>query len=234
MTDFADTAALLACLAVGVKLTDDTMRANLSALPIYHRDVDGPVKHAGQAGAKYVRVDAAFALDFAGPLVLQGAVTTCYCFFLYVLASVMITVAAYAFVLVKSAALSAIAMNADPLKALDAIAVKDGQDKRTKFLENALRTVFSNTMASTGLLFRVAVAQAAVSAAVLAALAVFALALRPRWTFVHKGRLYADVRFLAQASTATTMSALPFVCALLFSRTDAWARWKAAVWRYLQ
>jgi hypothetical protein len=229
-----DTATLLACLAVSLKLTDDTMRANASALPLYHRDADGPVKHTGQSGPTYVRVDAGFALEFAGPLLLQGAVTTCYCFTLYAVTSVMVTAVAYVYVLLKSAAMAAIALNSDPLKALDKLKVVTTDSKKNAFFDKAIQTVFQNTMASTGLIFQVAVAQAAVSAATMTAMAIFVLALKPKWAFVHKKQMYVDVRFLTQASSVTTFSAFPFVCAVLFSRTDVWARFKAAVWRYLQ
>lgn len=231
-----DTVTLLACLAVGLKLTNDAMRANAGSLPLYHRDVDGPVTHTGQAAARYVRVDAVFATEFAGPLVLQGAVTTCYCFALYTATSAVVVAAAYAFVMLKSAAMTAIALNHDPLRAVSKlVASKAGDTGRgTSFVDEAVRAVFQNTMASTGLLFKVAIAQAAAAATVLVAMAAFALTLKPRWAFVHKRRLYVDSRFLTQASTASTLSAFPFVCALLFSRTEMWARWKAAAWRFFQ
>lgn len=232
-----DTATLLACLAIALKLTDDTMRANAGALPLYHRDNDGPVKHAGQPGPKYVRLDVGFALEFAGPLLLQGAVTTCYCFALYAVTSVMVTVTACVFLLLKSAAIAAIALNDDPLKALDTIIDKVTSKKRglvSRVFDDAVRTVFQNTMASMGLIFQVAVAQAAVTAVVMTAMAIFVAALKPKWAFVHKKQMYVDVRFLTHASTLTTMSAFPFVCAVLFARTNLWARIKSAVWRYLQ
>ncbi len=227
-----DTATLLTCLAAALKLTDDSMRANLRALKTYHRQPDGLVPWSGQRGPRYVRIDGKFMLDFAGPLVLQGATTTCYCFLLYVAASIAVAAAAYAFFVVRSAANVAGALNGDPAAALEKVVDKLGRPSgASRFVDTALRTVFENTMASTSLLLQVAVAQAVVSAAVLAAMAVLAVALKPRWAVMHNKILYADARFLRQASAVSTASAAPFVGAVLFARTDRAARWKAAAWR---
>lgn len=226
----SDTVTLLACVAAALKLTDDSMRANLAALPAYHRAPDGPVRWKGQRGPRYVRIDARFALDFAGPLVLQGATTTCYCFLLHAAASVVVAASAFAYVRLRGWAKAATAAR-NPLAGLQGAA--PGHDGGARLADAALRAVFENTMASAELLVQVAVAQAAVSAAVLLAMAAFAAALRPRWAIVHNRVMYADARFLRQAATATTASAFPFVCAVLFGRTERCARWRAAAWRVL-
>ena len=76
--DFADATLFWACLLPALKLTDRAMQANLASLPQY--DASGnAVTPTMAAGPRLVRIDAAFLTEFAGPLVLQGALTTCYC-----------------------------------------------------------------------------------------------------------------------------------------------------------
>jgi len=89
--DFADAALFWTCLLPALKLTDRAMQANLASLPQY--DTSGnAVTPTMSPGARLVRMDSAFLTEFAGPLILQGALTTCYCVGFY-FAAQLITLA---------------------------------------------------------------------------------------------------------------------------------------------
>ena len=233
-----DTVVVLACLSATLAFVDSSMRANLDQMPRFHRAVDGPEAHTGQKGPRYVRVDTKqFVLDVAVPLVLQGASTTCYAFALYLAVSVGVAAAAYGYLFARTLAASAIAMN-DPLKALSDRLSTSKKGVMARFVDEAIRTMFDNSMASVSVLLLVAVSHAALTVALTGGGALYVAIAKPKFVWIHKKSVYVDEAYLYRLSSATTFGALPFLGTVFFLRTqmvhDATAAVIAAVRHWLR
>lgn len=215
-----DTVVVLTCLTATLTFVDSSMRANLEQLPRFHKGADGPEVHTGQKGARYVRIDTKqFAFDVALPLVLQGAMTTCYAFAVYLAVSVGVATAAYGYLFARTAAAAAVAMN-DPLKALKDRLSTSKKGVMARFVDEAIRTMFENTMASVTVLMLVAAAQAALTVVLAAGAAAYAAVAKPQFVWIYKKSVYVDEAYLARMSSATTFGALPFLGTVFFLRTQ--------------
>jgi hypothetical protein len=202
----------LACLAAALQLTDWSMQSNVQALPLFSKGGKGAAeKHVKQPGAKYVRLDSRFMADFAWPLVLQGATTTCYCVAMFAAASALVSLAAYASVAMKAPVL----MKGKP---------------SSETAHAAVRAVLENSLASGEMMILVALAMAfATGIAAAVAAAAVAAGGAGEWSFVDGKHRYIDVDVLSKMSAVSTWAALPSAVGFMFWGTRLRQRMQRAL-----
>lgn len=199
---FLDSFLFTVCLAAALKLTDWTMLANVDLMDAYAKVGNKAEKYKAQPGLKYVRVDAAFWKEVAVPLVLQGAVTTCYCVLLYLAASATVSIVAFVVVALKTAAM---------------FKGKSADWGTIVMARSAMRVVLDNSLASAEMMIMVSLTMAATTLTAGGVTAVVAVARKGnRWFFKDGEHGYASVDFVKTVSTLCTWSGLPAAVGFMF------------------
>jgi hypothetical protein len=159
-----------------------------------------------QPGLKYVRIDAVFWKEVAAPLVLQGAVTTCYCVLLYLAASAVISMVAFGVIAFKAVAM---------FKGKSA-------DLGTMIMaKSAVRVVLENSLASAEMMIMVSATMAAATLTAGGVTAIVAAAGKgDKWFFKDGKYGYASVDFVKSVSTLSTWSGLPAAVGFMFWGTQ--------------
>ena len=200
-TKIVDSVLFVACLSAALWLTQRSMKANLAQLTAFVKNADGTAeKYGAQPGARYVRIDGTFWNEFAWPLVIQGAITTCYCVLLFVAVSFAVSALAYANVMLKAAALFKVAPG-----------------KKGDVLHAALRAVLHNSLASAEMMIIVTLSMAVVTLFIGAVVALMIVAGRSKkWSFVDSKVRYVDVDYVTKMSEISTSSGLVSAVGFMF------------------
>lgn len=199
---FLDSFMFTVCLAAALKLTDWTMLANVDLMDAYARVGKKAEKYMAQPGLKYVRLDATFWKEVGAPLVLQGAVTTCYCVLLYLAASATVSFVAFLVVAMKTAAM---------------FKGKSADWTTIVMARSAMRVVLENSLASAEMMIMVSLTMAATTLTAGGVTAIVAVAGKgDKWFFKDDKYGYASVDFVKAVSTLCTWSGLPAAVGFMF------------------
>lgn len=199
---FLDSFMFTVCLAAALNLTDWTMLANVGLMDAYARVGKKAEKYTAQPGLKYVRLDAAFWREVGAPLVLQGAVTTCYCVLLYLAASATVSFVAFVVVALKTAAM---------------FKGKSADWGTIMMARSAMRVVLENSLASAEMMIMVSLTMAATTLTAGGITAIVAMAGKgDKWFFKDGKYGYASIDFVKTVSTLCTWSGLPAAIGFMF------------------
>lgn len=199
---FLDSFMFTVCLAAALKLTDWTMLANVDLMDVYAKVGNKGEKYTAQPGLKYVRLDAAFWKEVAAPLVLQGAVTTCYCVLLYLAASATVSFIAFVVVALKAAAM---------------FKGKSADWGTIVTARSAMRVVLENSLASAEMMIMVSLTMAATTLTAGGVTAIAAVSGKGgKWFFKDDKYGYASIEFVKAVSTLCTWSGLPAAVGFMF------------------
>jgi hypothetical protein len=199
---FLDSFMFTVCLAAALKLTDWTMLANVDLMDAYAKVGKKAEKYTAQPGLKYVRLDATFWKEVAAPLVLQGAVTTCYCVLLYLAASATVSLVAFLVVAMKTAAM---------------FKGKSADWGTIVMARSAMRVVLENSLASAEMMIMVSLTMAATTLTAGGVTAIVAVAGKGgKWFFKDDKYGYASIDFVKTVSTLCTWSGLPAAVGFMF------------------
>lgn len=199
---FLDSFMFTVCLAAALKLTDWTMLANVDLMDVYARVGKKAEKYTAQPGLKYVRLDATFWKEVGAPLVLQGAVATCYCVLLYLAASATVSFVAFLVVAMKTAAM---------------FKGKSADWATIVMARSAMRVVLENSLASAEMMIMVSLTMAATTLTAGGVVAIVAVAGKgDKWFFKDDKYGYASIDFVKTVSTLCTWSGLPAAVGFMF------------------